>query len=119
MSRTIPETTADSLVFARTFASLGDETRLALVAKLRDGRPRSISQLSQGLKLSRQAVTKHLKVMENAGLVQCSRSGRETLFEFDPRPLAEAKSYLDSVSQQWDAVLSRLQRFVEDSPETI
>ncbi len=114
-----PGSVINSINFARTFATLGDETRLALVAKLRDGRPRSISQLSQGLKLTRQAVTKHLKVMESAGLVQCSRAGRETLFEFNAQPLMDVRSYLDDISEQWDQALSRLKQFIEESPDTI
>ena len=98
---------------APVFAALGDEMRLALIAKLCSGRPYSISQLTQGSKLTRQAITKHLRVLERVGIVRCMRSGRETRFEFDPRPLAGMKEYLDLVSEQWDQALSRLKSFVE------
>src|SRR5271169_364941 len=98
---------------APVFAALGDETRLLLVAKLCDGRPCSISQLSRGSRLTRQAITKHLRVLENVGMVHSVRSGRESLFEFDPEPIEEMKKYLDRVSELWDQKLSRLKSFVE------
>jgi DNA-binding transcriptional ArsR family regulator len=99
---------------APVFAALGDETRLALVAKLCGGEPRSISQLTEGSRLTRQAITKHLRVLERAALVRSVRAGRESLFEFDPKPVEEAKKYLDLVSEEWDHALSRLKSFVED-----
>lgn len=98
---------------APVFAALGDESRLALVATLCKGRHRSISQLAQGSRLTRQAITKHLRVLERAGIVHSVRSGRENLFEFDPAPIEQMKRYLDSVSEQWDQALSRLKAFVE------
>jgi len=98
---------------APIFAALGDETRLSLVAKLCGGQPRSISQLTEGSKLTRQAITKHLRVLERAEIVRSVRSGRETLFRFDPEPIEEMKKYLDLVSRQWDQALSRLRSFVE------
>lgn len=99
---------------ASVFAALGDETRLALVLKLSDGRPRSISQLTAGSRLTRQAITKHLRVLKHAGMVRSTRAGRERRFEFDPTPMAEMKKYLDFVSRQWDQSLARLKSFVED-----
>jgi DNA-binding transcriptional ArsR family regulator len=99
---------------APVFAALGDETRLALVARLSSGRPCSISQLTEGSKLTRQAITKHLRVLEGAGLVRCVRAGREALFEFDPEPIDETRKYLDQVSELWDRKLSRLKAFIED-----
>jgi DNA-binding transcriptional ArsR family regulator len=99
---------------ARIFAALGDEVRLALVAKLCAGQPRSISQLTKGSKLTRQAVTKHLRVLEGAGLVRSNHRGRETRFEFDPEPIEGMTQYLESVSQQWDQALVRLKALVED-----
>lgn len=99
---------------APVFAALGDETRLRLVAKLCAGQPRSISQLTEGSKLTRQAITKHLHVLERARIVRSVRRGRESLFEFDPQPIDEMKRYLDTVSAQWDRALARLKRFVED-----
>ena len=99
---------------AFVFAALGDQTRLSLVAKLCRGRPCSISQLTEGSRLSRQAITKHLRVLERAGIVHSLRSGRENLFEFDPKPIESIKDYLGLVSAQWDQALGRLKSFVED-----
>ncbi len=99
---------------APVFAALGDQTRLSLVAKLCRGRPSSISQLTQGSRLTRQAITKHLRILERAGIVHSLRAGRQNLFELDPKPLAEIKSYLELVSEQWDQALARLKSFVED-----
>ena len=99
---------------APVFAALGDATRLLLVAKLCRGQPYSISQLTQGSRLTRQAITKHLRVLQSAGIVHSVRAGRRSLFKFDPQPIDQLKEYLDRVSQQWDQALSRLKAFVED-----
>lgn len=96
------------------FAALGDQTRLRLVAKLCGGEPCSISQLTKGSRLTRQAITKHLRVLQNAGLVHSVQRGRESLFQLDPEPFAQVREYLDTVSTQWDQALSRLKAFVED-----
>jgi len=98
---------------APVFAALGDQTRLLLVAKLCGGEPRSISQLTRGSSLTRQAITKHLRVLERAEIVHSVRAGRESLFEFNPKPMEEIKQYLDFVSEQWDQALARLKSFVE------
>ena len=98
---------------APIFAALGDRTRLSLLAKLSDGQRRSIAGLAANTKLTRQAITKHLRVLENAGLVSSARVGRESQFAFRPEPIIEARSYLDGVSAQWDEALSRLRSFVE------
>jgi DNA-binding transcriptional ArsR family regulator len=98
---------------APVFAALRDETRLSLVAKLCLGQPRSISQLTEGSKLTRQAITKHLRVLERAEIVHSVHTGRESLFGFDPEPIDEVKKYLDRVSEQWDQALCRLKSFVE------
>ena len=100
--------------YAPVFAALGDETRLLLVARISGGEPCSITQLTQGSKLTRQAITKHLRVLEKVGIVRGVRSGRERLFEFDPSSLAEIKNYVDQVSEQWDQALARLKSFVEN-----
>src|SRR5271170_5081620 len=99
---------------APVFAALGDETRLRLVAKLSSGEPYSISKLTRGSRLTRQAITKHLRVLESAGIVHSVRAGRESLFELNPEPLEEMRQYLDFVSKQWDQALSRLKSLVED-----
>jgi DNA-binding transcriptional ArsR family regulator len=101
-------------VCAPIFAALGYETRLLLVARLSSGEPCSIVQLTEGSKLTRQAITKHLRVLEKVGIVHGVRSDRESLFEFDPSSLTEIKSYIDQISGQWDQVLARLKSFVED-----
>jgi DNA-binding transcriptional ArsR family regulator len=99
---------------APVFAALGDETRLLLVRKLCNGRPHSIAQLTEGSKLTRQAITKHLRVLEGVGMVHGVRTGRESLFQLDPEPIKGIKKYLDFVSEQWDRALGRLKSFVED-----
>jgi DNA-binding transcriptional ArsR family regulator len=106
---------------ARVFAALGDETRLALVGTLCGGERRSISELTEaaggragGERLTRQAVTKHLRVLERVGIVRCVAAGRERLFEFDPGPVGEMKEYLEFVSAKWDEKLGRLKAFVEE-----
>jgi DNA-binding transcriptional ArsR family regulator len=71
-------------------------------------------RLTRGSRLTRQAITKHLRVLERVGIVRSVRTGRESLFEFDPEPMEEIKEYLDFVSEQWDQALSRLKSFVED-----
>ncbi len=99
---------------APAFAALGDDTRLQIVTRL-CARPRqSISQLTEGSRLTRQAVTKHLRVLEGAGIVRGVRAGRESLFELDPEPIHELRAYLDRVSAQWDEALARLKSFVEE-----
>jgi DNA-binding transcriptional ArsR family regulator len=99
---------------ALVFAALGDPTRLSLVAKLCGGQPCSISQLTRRSRLTRQAITKHLRVLERVGIVQSVRAGRESRFAFDPQPIEGMKEYLNFVSQQWDQAFSRLKSFVED-----
>ena len=98
---------------AAIFAALGDATRLAVLAKLCQGVPQSTSRLTAGTNLSRRAVTKHLRVLANAGVVRSIRVGRESLFELEPQPIAELRNYLDQVSQQWDDALARLKSHVE------
>jgi DNA-binding transcriptional ArsR family regulator len=102
---------------AAVFAALGDETRLSLLAKLCDGQRYSIAELTEGTKLTRQAVTKHLRVLERVRIVYGTREGRESLFAFDPQPVIEMKEYLDHVSKQWDRALGRLKRFVENDQD--
>jgi DNA-binding transcriptional ArsR family regulator len=113
MSTTPAETRGDFARRAGIFAALGDGTRLSLIGKLSPGRPQSISRLAQGFSLTRQAVTKHLRVLEAAGLVRSERTGREKQFELRPEPFRELQSYLDRVSSQWEEALNRLQSYVE------
>ena len=99
---------------AHLFAALGDQTRLRLVRRLCDDGPMSITRLTAGSRVTRQAITKHLRVMEEAGLVCSKRHGRESVWQLDARRLDEARLYLEQISRQWDAALARLQRFVEE-----
>jgi DNA-binding transcriptional ArsR family regulator len=99
--------------YAPIFAALGDETRLALVAKLSKGKPCSIARLTSETRLTRQAVSKHLRVLEGARIVRSVRAGRENLFELDPAPIREVRDYAELVSERWDEALSRLKALVE------
>ncbi|QDT71419.1 ArsR/SmtB family transcription factor [Lacipirellula limnantheis] len=99
---------------AALFAALGDGTRLEIVAKLADGSQQSITQLTAGADVTRQAITKHLHVLETAGIVQSTKRGRETLFALQPRSLEEAQRALAAIAVQWDAALGRLKTFVEE-----
>lgn len=98
---------------AAIFAALGDRTRLRLLSMLCDGAPRSIARLTEGADVSRQAITKHLRVLKQAGLVRDVRRGRENHFQLAPEPLDEASRLLATLSRQWDDALARLKAFVE------
>ncbi len=98
----------------RLFAALGDPTRLGLVFALGASGPESITALSQTADVSRQAVTKHLHVLADAGLVRGSRHGRECIWELVPNRLVDARTYLDRIDVLWDETLERLRDFVED-----
>ena len=74
----------------------------------------SITRLTAGTKVTRQAITKHLRVMEKAGLVRTTRHGRESIWQLDQRRLKDARHYLDLISKQWDDALARLRELVED-----
>jgi DNA-binding transcriptional ArsR family regulator len=100
---------------ASIFAALGDETRLGLLGKLTNGEPLSIVRLAAGTKLTRQAVTKHLRVLEDVGVVFSVKAGRESRFALDPRPIVSAQEYLEHVSRQWDTALTRLKALVEET----
>ncbi len=100
---------------AAVFAALGDPTRLSLVQRLGDGQARSLAELSATTRLTRQAVTKHLRVLERAGLVRNLGAGRKTGFVGRPEAIADAQAYLDAVAARWDDALARLRRHVERS----
>ncbi|HTQ43162.1 MAG TPA: metalloregulator ArsR/SmtB family transcription factor [Polyangiaceae bacterium] len=105
-ARTLRET-------APVFAALGDETRLRLVARLCDDGPQSIAKLTERSDVTRQAVTKHLRVLEDAGVVRGSREGRESVWEIEPRRLEAARRSLDLISARWDSAIERLRLVVE------
>jgi DNA-binding transcriptional ArsR family regulator len=98
---------------APVFAALGDPTRLRIVSRLCSGGPQSIVALTDGAHVTRQAITKHLHALAEAGLVRSEREGRERIWELEPRRLADARGYLDQISTQWDEAIERLRRFVE------
>ncbi len=98
---------------APLFAALGDETRLKVVARLCASGPLSIARLTSGTEVTRQAVTKHLRVLAGAGLVRDLRRGRERVWELEPDRLEEARRCLDLISRQWDEALGRLRAAVE------
>jgi DNA-binding transcriptional ArsR family regulator len=99
---------------APVFAALGDPTRVGLVARLCVDGPLSITRLSEGSGVTRQAVTKQLRTLGNAGLVKESRHGRETIWELEPKRLEKARRALDRISSDWDQAINRLKAFVED-----
>ena len=98
---------------AQLFAALGDASRLQLVGRLLAAGAISATALADGQAISRQAIVKHLQVLETAGLVTHSRQGREVLYALDARRLQEARAYLDAVSAHWDASLARLRGLVD------
>jgi DNA-binding transcriptional ArsR family regulator len=98
---------------APVFAALGDQTRLELVARLCSNGPQSIVRLSEGANITRQAITKHLHVLAEAGLIRSTRAGREQVWEILPRRVAEARHFLVLISAQWDDAIERLRKFVE------
>lgn len=98
---------------APVFAALGDETRIRLVARLGAEGPLSITRLTDGTGVTRQAVSKHLQVLAGAGLARSVPLGRERLWHLRPEPLDEARRSLDLISQRWDESLSRLKAAVE------
>ena len=97
----------------RVFAALGDQTRLRIVSRLGERGRLSIARLTEGTRLTRQAIAKHLRVLEDAGLVRSAWHGRENFFQLEVERLKEAQHFLERRSQQWDSALHRLRKFVE------
>jgi DNA-binding transcriptional ArsR family regulator len=100
---------------APVFAALGDETRLQIVARLCAEGPLSITRLSEGAGVTRQAITKHLNALSAAGLARNVKSGREQIWELEVRRLEMARRCLDRISDQWDIAITRLKALVEDT----
>jgi DNA-binding transcriptional ArsR family regulator len=98
---------------APVFAALGDATRLEIVAQLCANGPQPIVRLTGGARVSRQAITKHLLALEQAGLARSKREGRERIWQIETKRLADARKYLEQISDQWNAVLERLRAHVE------
>ena len=99
---------------APVFAALGDDTRLALVARLCADGPSSIARLTDGAAITRQAVTKHLTVLSDAGLVRDAWHGRERIWELAPARFDDARRFLDQISRRWDERIDRLKKLVEE-----
>ncbi len=117
MSKAGPSATPNpALDAAPVFAALGDETRLGLVARLSAGERVSITRLTEGTEVTRQAVTRHLEVLEDAGLVRGTRRGRERLWELEPERIELARRSLDEISWWWDKKLAALKAKVEEEP---
>lgn len=113
MSPSVRTKPARRIAPAPVFAALGDATRLRLVGRLSERSPQSVSSLTEQSKLTRQAISKHLRVLEEAGLVENVRSGRESLYALRAEPIDDARQYLEEVARQWGDALKRLKSFVE------
>jgi DNA-binding transcriptional ArsR family regulator len=101
---------------AGVFSALGDGTRLGLVQRLKDGKPRTATELAEATPVTRQAVMKHLRVLEDAGLVVHQVEGRAVLYALEPERLDAARAFLDAISAAWDRRLERLRALVEEEP---
>jgi DNA-binding transcriptional ArsR family regulator len=106
--------TAAERVAAGVFSALGEPTRLSLVKKLGAGSALSATALSSGAKVTRQAIVKHLQVLEGAKLVSSQKRGREVLYVLETERLEDAREFLDAISASWDRAIERLRRLVED-----
>ena len=100
---------------ADVFFALGDETRLSVVRRLGSG-ALTATALSDGAKVTRQAIVKHLRVLEGAGLATRRRRGREVLYALETRRLGEARAFLEATSAAWDRAIDRLREMVEERP---
>jgi DNA-binding transcriptional ArsR family regulator len=114
MSRSHSATALKLSEAAPVFAALGDPTRVGLVARLCTDGPLSITELSEGTRVTRQAVTKQLRTLGRAGLVRNHRRGREIIWELEPKRLEKARRSLDQISAEWDSAINRLKAFVEE-----
>ena len=113
MSMRRSRSAAELVEAAPVFAALGDATRLRIVARLCLAGPQSIVRLTEGTKVTRQAVTKHLHILAQAGIVRSTREGREQIWAIEPQRLAAANRYLEQISKRWDETIERLRAFVE------
>jgi DNA-binding transcriptional ArsR family regulator len=114
MSRSSALAVAQVRDAAPLFAALGDETRIRLLVRLSTNGPESITRLSEKSPTSRQAITKHLRVLAEAGLVRDEWHGRERIWRAEPKRIDDAQAYLGRISQLWDQALDRLKKSVED-----
>src|SRR6267142_52969 len=103
---------------APLFAARGDPTRRRLLGSLSAGGQLSITRLSEGTGVTRQAITRHLHALGHAGLVRHARRGREQVWDLNRERLERAKRYIDQIAAQWDDAAERLRAFVEDQPRS-
>jgi DNA-binding transcriptional ArsR family regulator len=103
-----------TLAAAPLFDALGDPNRLRIVVRLCESGPSSTSQVTEAVSVTRQAATKHLELLQAAGLVASDRRGRERIWTLQTRPLIDAGDYLTQLSRRWDAAIDRLRAYVED-----
>lgn len=92
------------------FEAVADPTRRALLGRLRSEGPRTLNELAADLPMTRQAVTKHLDLLADEGLVRIRREGRLRIHELDPAPLRELEDWLAPYAAEWDRRLERLRR---------
>jgi DNA-binding transcriptional ArsR family regulator len=103
-----------TIAAAPLFDALGDPNRLRIVVRLCESGPSSTSQVTEAVSVTRQAATKHLELLQAAGLVASDRRGRERIWTLQTRPLIDAGDYLTQLSRRWDAAIDRLRAYVED-----
>lgn len=104
---------SDATELASLFAALGDKARLQIVSRLCNEGPLSITRLTEGSNISRQAITKHLNALSAAGVIEGERSGRNCVWQIHTDRLTEAQRFLDQISAHWDDAIGRLQAMVE------
>ncbi|HEX2734811.1 MAG TPA: metalloregulator ArsR/SmtB family transcription factor [Polyangiaceae bacterium] len=110
---------ARELAQAKIFFALGDVTRLSVLRNISSKGALSASALAVGSHVSRQAIAKHLRVLERARLVGHEKRGREVLYALRPERFDDVRAFLDAVSARWDRALERLRSSLEEpDPET-
>jgi DNA-binding transcriptional ArsR family regulator len=102
------------IIHAPVFTALADPMRRSLLANLAETSPRTATQLAEEYPITRQGVLKHLRVLEEAGLVSVYQEGREKRFVLTPEPLGELEIWIKEISAKWDQRLLRLKAFVEN-----
>lgn len=96
------------------FEAVADSTRRGLLERLREGKSLSLKELADQLPISRQAVTKHLRVLEGAGLIDHEWHGRERMHRLKPEPLQQLDDWLAPYAAAWDRRLARLRRHLKE-----
>lgn len=105
----------DELVAERVFVALADPSRRALLAELATGGPATATDLAARLPISRQAITKHLTRLADAGLVAAEAGeGRRIRYRLRSAPMRTAQRFLAALARDWDGPLDRLARHLEE-----